>query len=298
MPINFPFLGETLALLSALFWALAVIFFKKSGERTHPLGLNFFKNFLALILFLPTLTLLGEPLVPRVSLSEFALFFLSGLLGMSVGDTLFFASLNRLGAGISAIISYTYSPLLIGLSLFFLKENLRLIQILGIILILFALLLTTQIKLPEKVKKRTLLLGIALGLLSTAATAIGVILIKPLLAKNSLFVVTAIRLFAGLVGVSFFILFLPNRKEIIKSAFARKGFGYNLGGAIFGTYIALTIWLGGMKFTPVSIAAPLNQLSNIFIFLLAALILKEPFNRERVFALIFAFIGALLVIIG
>ncbi|MEO0099344.1 MAG: DMT family transporter, partial [candidate division WOR-3 bacterium] len=162
MPINFPFLGETLALLSALFWALAVIFFKKSGERTHPLGLNFFKNLFALILFLPTLTLLGEPLVPRVSLSEFALFFLSGLLGMAIGDSLFFASLNRIGAGISAIISYTYSPLLIGLSLFFLKENLRLIQILGIILILFALLLTTQIKLPEKVKKRTLLLGIAL----------------------------------------------------------------------------------------------------------------------------------------
>ncbi len=298
MPVNFPFFGETLALLCALFWAFAVILFKKSGETAHPLGLNLFKNLLALILFIPTLLILKEPLMPRMRFCEFARFFTSGILGMAVGDTLFFMSLNRIGAGLSAIVGYMYSPLLISLSLIFLKESLTPLQILGIALILFALFLTSQIRVPQNIPRKTLFIGIILGVLSTLATAVSIILIKPLLAQTSLLWATAFRLLAGLMGVFFFILILPERKRVLASAFIKKGLGYAIGGTVLGTYIALTVWLGGMKFTLVSVAAPLNQLSNIFIFILSALILKEPVNFRRAIAIISAFTGALLVFIG
>jgi len=298
MPAAFPFLGETLALLCALFWAFAVILFKKSGETAHPLGLNLFKNLLALVLFIPTLLFFHEPLLPRMPLFDLARFFLSGILGMAIGDTLFFMSLNRIGAGLSAIVGYMYSPLIIALSLFFLKECLTLLQILGIALILAALLLTSQIKVPEKIKRKTLFIGIILGVLSSAATAASIVLIKPLLAKTSLLWATAFRLFAGLIGVIFFILFMPERRRILGSTFTTKGLGYTIGATILGTYIALTVWLGGMKFTQASVAAPLNQLSNIFIFILSALLLKEPVNSKRIIAIIIAFTGALLVFIG
>jgi drug/metabolite transporter (DMT)-like permease len=42
----------------------------------------------------------------------------------------------------------------------------------------------------------------------------------------------------------------------------------------------------------------LNQLSNIFIFILAALVLKEPVTLRRLIAIILAFGGALLVFFG
>jgi len=54
-------------------------------------------------------------------------------------------------------------------------------------------------------------------------------------------------------------------------------------------------WVGGMKFTEVSRASLLNQLSTIFIFILATLILKERLTLRRVGAIALGFGGAILV---
>lgn len=296
MPLKLPYLGEILALLSALFWAFAVILFKKSGETRHPLTLNIFKNLLATILLIPTIVLFREPLLPRLSLHDYVCFIASGILGMAIGDTLFFASLNRIGASLSAIVSYMYSPALVILSILLLKETLSPFQFIGIFLILAALLTTTRIELPQNLTRGRLLTGVLLGVLSTLATAIGVIIIKPLLAQNSILWVTLIRLFAALISLFIITLLLPERRVLLSSLFIRKGIGYPILATILGTYLALTVWLGGIKFTRVSIAAPLNQLSNIFIFILAALLLKEPITLRKIGAIVIAFAGALLVV--
>jgi drug/metabolite transporter (DMT)-like permease len=295
---TYPYLGQTLALLSAVIWAFAVILFKKSGETVHPIALNLFKNLFALILFLPTMAIFHETLFRSVPLSEYAIFLISGILGLAIGDTFFFMSLNRIGAGISAIVGYMYSPSIIILSVLFLRESLSLLQILGVILILSALLSTTQIKLPEKLSRKALLIGILWGVLSAASTGIGIVLIKPMLGNTPLLWATEIRLIAGFFSLLVITLFLPARNRIISSLFTIKGLGYTIGGTVVGTYIALVVWLGGMKYTQASIAAPLNQISNIFVFILAAMILKEPITLRRILAIIVAFGGASLVFFG
>ncbi len=297
MPLNFnfPLLGETLALFSALLWALAVILFKKSGETVHPLGLNLFKNMLALVLLIPTLIIFHTPLVPTIPFAYYLRFVLSGLLGMTLGDTLFFISLNRLGANLAAITSYTYSPLMVIFSMVFLKERILPLQIFGMGLILTALLLISNYRNPIQISRRNLLTGITLGILSTASTAVGVIIIKPLLAQIPLLWATAFRLMIGMIGVTVVTLVLPERKKIISSIFKLHGLGYSTAGTVLGTYLALTVWLGGMKFTQVSVAAPLNQLSNIFVFIFSALFLREPITRHRLLAIIAAGIGAAII---
>lgn len=295
MPANIPFLGETLALFSALFWALAVILFKKSGETVHPIGLNLFKNMLALTLLTPTLIIFHTPLMPTMPFTDYFRFVLSGLLGMTLGDTLFFMSLNRLGANLAAITSYTYSPLMVIFSMVFLKERIVPRQILGIVLILTALFLISSYRTQSQISRRNLLTGITFGILSTASTAVGVIIIKPLLAQTPLLWAAAFRLMIGMIGVAVVTLVLPERKKIISSLFKLRGLGYSTAGTVLGTYLALTVWLGGMKFTQVSVAAPLNQLSNIFIFIFSALFLREPITRRRLVAIITAGIGAVLV---
>lgn len=298
MPINFPYLGQTLALVCAVFWAIAVIFFKKSGETVHPIGLNLFKNLLAIILIIPTMMVFRETFFRPIPFNEYAIFLISGILGMAIGDTLFFMSLNRIGAGLTAIVGYMYSPSIILFSVLFLKESLNLLQIIGVILILSALLSTTQIKLPKNLTRKGLLIGLLWGTLASIATAIGIVLIKPLLGKTPLLWATEIRLLAGFISLSIITLFLPSRKRIIASVFTTKGLGYTIGGSLFGAYLALIVWIGGMKYTQASVAAPLNQISNIFVFILAAMILKEPITFRRILAVIIAFGGALLVFLG
>ena len=49
---------------AALFWAAAVIMFKKSGETFSPMALNLFKGVVTLLLLVPTLWFAGVPLFP------------------------------------------------------------------------------------------------------------------------------------------------------------------------------------------------------------------------------------------
>ena len=103
-------LGEATALLTAIIWALAVIMFKKSGEEVHPVGLNLFKVIMAGVLLVPTALLFGENLLRPAPIEDYLLLLLSGVLGIGIADTLFFKSLNALGAGLSAIVDCLYSP--------------------------------------------------------------------------------------------------------------------------------------------------------------------------------------------
>jgi drug/metabolite transporter (DMT)-like permease len=49
-----------------------------------------------------------------------------------------------------------------------------------------------------------------------------------------------------------------------------------------------------MKFAFASVAAILNQMNTIFIFILAALFLGEKATRRKIVAVVLAFIGAFL----
>ena len=120
--------GETLALITAIVWSISVILFKKSGETVRPLGLNLFKNTLTLLLVPPTMLVLGESLFAPAPLMDYVLLLFSGVLGIGIADTLFFWSLNLLGAARSAIVDCLYSPVIILLSIFWLDERLTITQ--------------------------------------------------------------------------------------------------------------------------------------------------------------------------
>jgi drug/metabolite transporter (DMT)-like permease len=65
--------------------------------------------------------------------------------------------------------------------------------------------------------------------------------------------------------------------------------------SFLATYLSLVIWMGGMKYTQASIASALNQMGAIFIFILAAIFLKEKITLLKLTAVIIAFAGAILV---
>jgi drug/metabolite transporter (DMT)-like permease len=293
-----PYFGEILSFLTAIVWAFAVILFRKSGETVDPIALNLFKNLLAIILFLPTMLIFGEPLLRHVPHSEYLLLFLSGLIGIGIGDTLFLKSLNLIGAGLSAIVECMYSPFIIGLSILWLGESMTLLQIIGVLFVVSAVLFTMHVKERGKVSRRDLLLGILFGVIATASMGVGIVMIKPLLERSPLLWAMEVRLFGGVFGLVIITLFHPFRRRIISSLFIPRGWGYTISGSFLGSYLAMLIWLAGMKYTKASIASALNQTSTIFIFVFAAILLKEPITTRRILAVILAVLGALLVFLG
>jgi drug/metabolite transporter (DMT)-like permease len=294
----FPYFGEILALSTACVWAFAVILFKKSGETAHPLALNLFKSLLGVALFLLTMALTNRTIFRAAPVSDYALLLVSGALGIGIADTLFFMSLNTLGAALSSIVDCAYSPIIIGLSILWLGESLSLWQMLGVALIVSAVVEATLGKRPAGLTRGRLGLGIFLGIAAMASMGIGIVSVKPLLERSPLMWAAEIRLLGGVLTLLLILLLHPQRRAILGSLTHTRGWGYVLPGSFLGAYVSLILWMGGMKYAQASVAAGLNQTSNIFVFIFAALFLREPITRTRTLAIVLGMIGAYLVTFG
>ena len=290
-----PYQGESLALITAVVWAIAVILFKKSGESVHPIGLNLFKNVLAVTLFIPTLWAIEGYVFRPAPWQDYGLLLLSGALGIGVADTLFFHCLNRLGASLTAIVDCFYAPFIIGLSMVWLGDTLSWLQVIGVVLIISAVLTATYPRRTGSVDRKNLILGITYGLLALALMALGIVMIKSLLDRSPLLWVTETRLVGGVIVLWLALAFHRDRRKIIRSVLSSGRRTYTITGSFVGGYLAMLLWLAGMKFTQVSTAAALNQTSNIFIFIFAAMFLKEKITIQRSIGIFFAVAGALLV---
>lgn len=292
-----PGVGEMLALITAVVWALAVVFFRRSGENVHPVALNFFKNVLAVCLFVPTAWIMGESLNHDAGTTDYLYMVLGGVLGIAVADTMFFVSLNYLGAGLSAIVSCMYSPFIILLSVMILGESLTVVQVLGVALIVAAVLAPVFEKAGSGIEKRALVVGTLWGLASLAAMAASIVPLKPILDRSPLVWAATLRMAGGALGLAVYLAFAKERRAILATL---KGgnFRFTLAGSLLGGYFSMFLWLGGMKYTLASIAGALNQTSNIFLFIFGALLLKEAVTRERMAGILLGVVGAFLVIIG
>ena len=295
---SIPYIGEILSLLTAVFWAVAVILFKKSGETVHPLGLNLFKNALGFLLILITLGVFKEAFFHPVPLADYLLLMLSGAIGIGIGDTLLFACLNLIGAGLTAIVDCLYSPFIIALAVLFLGERLTFLQIFGAVLVVLSVLTISLVQGGIDIDRRKLFQGIILGTLAMMATAVGVIIVKPMLSRLPFLWATEVRMLGALLALTLVVFFHSGRRKILSSILDKKTRLYVLFGSFFGAYMAMLFWLGGMKLTKASIASALNQTNSIFIIILAAIWLKEPLNARRIIGIIIAFLGVLLVSFG
>ncbi|HVP91630.1 MAG TPA: DMT family transporter [Terriglobales bacterium] len=292
---RFRSLGELMAIGSGLVWAAAVILYKVSGRTVHPLGLNLFKNVLALVFMAPTMLLLGERLLPPVPAKSVGLLLLSGFLGIAVSDTLFFYCLNRLGASLVAIVDCFYSPFVIGLSYVMLGERMAAWQIVGVVLIISAVLAASRSNGDgAPVARKDLVAGLVYGVLAMFFVAVGIVIVKPALATESVVWATLVRVVGGAIPLGLLIPLLPQRRAILKPLLDRANWKAMVPASFLGSYLSLILWMGGMKYAKVSVAAALNQLNTIFIVVLAALFLKERLGFWKIAAVVLAFLGAYL----
>jgi drug/metabolite transporter (DMT)-like permease len=270
---NIPYIGEIFALAAPICWSVAVILFRKTGETVPALALNLFKTVLALVLFFATLFISGESLFRSVEVRDYVLLLVSGAIGIGIADTLFFMTLNRLGAGLQAIINTSYSPSIIILSYLFLHERLSPPQLLGVVLILSAVLSVGWMRGEPRMRlqRSVLLVGIVLGVLATSTQAVSIVMIKPSLGEYPLIWANCWRLLGGLVMTILLLPLLPQRRQALASLRNPRVWPVMIPGSIMGTYVSLMFWLGGMKYTQASTASALNQTATLWTFLLAAL---------------------------
>ena len=187
---------------------------------------------------------------------------------------------------------------LIFLSFLWIDERLTWVQLAGVILILSAVLEATRGGQGARLDVRRRMIGVGWGVVAVAAMAVGVVMIKPILNDAPLLWALQIRLIGGVAALALFLWVNPARKSILRTLLVRESRSYTVISSVVGGYVAMLVWLGGIKLTKASIAAALNQTNTVFILIFAALILREPITPARLVAIILAAIGATLVTFG
>lgn len=288
-------LGDIYALLTAVVWAFAMISFRVASLEFHPIPLKFFQNTVALMLFFLSLWILRQPFWPSLTNFEWLRLILSAVIGIAIGDTFHIAAVRRLGAGLQAIVDCLYSPILIGLAFLFFGETLTWFEILGVGLISGAIVLASIDHSSIRIKKRDLITGLTYGFFCQLAMGLCVILIKDLLHKESVWTLTTYRfLFANIVLIGTQLLFV--RDQSLSTAFRKvKTWIWTVPGAVLGPYASTLLWFLGFKYTHAGRAAIFNQTSSFFIILLAAVFLKERLTGLRLFAMVLAILGGVIV---
>ena len=296
--MNSDLLGRTLALLSAFLWAAGVIFFKRAGKTFPPLTLNLFKTAAAALLLLPMFFVFCIPLVPGgLAGKDWLIAIASGVMGITVADSLFFVCLNRVGAGLAAIAECLYSPFVMLFSWLVLAEAIRLQAIVGAGLVISGVFAATWNGKRGAVSQRDLVLGMCAGAGAMLVMGLSIVLMKPLMDHASILWITEIRALAAAFGL--LLLQLGSRQSRTHFSLLLKPrlWGDALPGTIFGSVLSMTAWVAAFSLTDVTSAAILNQTNTIIIVVLASVWLKEPFTRHRLLATLLAVSGSVLVLL-
>jgi len=285
--------GDIYAILTALCWSCGVIFFGIAGRVLSSLQISLLKNIVGVIGFLSFIVLKGDAF-PAFNDKEYIVLIISGIIGVAVGDILFLASLRRIGAGLSAIVSTGYTILIFILAYLMYGEVISFISYIGGTLVIIGVIIGTIDKSLDDSPKQ-IILGVLYGLIANLCTAYSVLLLRPIMEIHPVVPIALIRFSTGIIVSAVGILFLKG--QIVLKDTVLKGFtNYNLlAGAFFGTFLSVIFWLAGFKYTLAGRAAIYNQLSTIFIILLASIFLNEMMTKRKWIAVTLALIGSFIV---
>jgi drug/metabolite transporter (DMT)-like permease len=286
--------GIACALASGFAWAVGAILYRRLSDRLSAPGLNLTKSVLSVGVLATATLLFGLQPIDRQSL---ALLAVSGVLGIAVGDTLFFMALKHLGATIVLLLVTLGQVLTVVLAVVLLGEKSSGLVWLGIALVILGVALGMLTKLTEE-NRRYNLRGLLFGLLAVAAMAVGVIITKRGIATVSAVQATTIRMVSGVIGLVVWGLatgrtaewLAPLRDRTLVRNVAVAVCVASLGG----------FWLShvAIKYVEVSIANTLNSTEPIFVLPLAAIFLRERIRWNVVVGAVVAVGGVVVILQG
>lgn len=290
-------LGVLAALGSGAAWALGAILFRRIGERASPTAMNLAKSLLGLAVIGLAVIVVG---VASVDLDSAVRLAGSGVLGIAVGDTLFFAALVRLEPRVTLLLATVGHVFTVLLAALLLGERPGSFAWAGIALVIAGVgwVLQAGAEPGDAPPGGGRGLGITFGVLSALATSAGLLLAKTGLAEVDALQATWIRLAAGVVGVAIW-------------SGARGHLRADLGalrtpGLVRQLVLAVTVvmfggfWLSmvALKHTHASVATALAATEPVFVLPLAWWLLGERVSVRAVAAATVAVAGVVLILLA
>ena len=261
------FQGEIAALSAAALWAFATLMFGRLGKQLSPLALNLIKGFMAIGFIVLTLAV-RQQLLASLPMGSVLLLLISGIAGIGLGDTAYFATVNILGARQALLLEMLAPPMAALMSWVFLQEKLSILAWLGMALTLTGIIWVVGEQSPKGhgAQSTTLLTrGIFFGILAALGQSIGSVLSRAALADTAVDPLwsTLLRLSAGLMCIGGLFLWRRKEQEVVHPS--RRLLGGVAIAAFFGTYLGIWLQQIALKYSPTGIAQSLLATSPIMV---------------------------------
>ena len=283
--------GILSALLSACSWAFGTITFERIGKVVPFVGITFLKGVFSIVLMILLIIITGG-LYP-IGWWEFSFLALSGIVGITIGDSLFFKSLQDLGAKTQVIFFLLGQILTMILSLLFLGELLSVEQYIGAFILLAGVIVTTwgtQTNHPNKAR------GILLGLLSMTCFSVSAIMVKAAISDVPVITATFYRMVFGTIFTLGYGIASKNFTGWIQPLKDKKLLGLFVTNVIVITYGGFMLSMAAIKYISVSLASVLSATEPIFVLMLAFLIMRERATKRELIGTVITLIGLFLII--
>lgn len=183
------FFYEIAALGAAATWAVGGLVSARPAAHLGAIGFNCMRMWFV-VLFLGVYVL-AMGTWSTVDASHAPYIFMSGFIGIFMGDTLLFLTLNRMGPRRTAILFSMNAPMSAVLGWLFLGEQLSLLAVLGILAVISGVILAIafgkrkdQLHKWEAIKG-PIAVGVLFGTLAALSQSVGSIIIRPVMESGA-----------------------------------------------------------------------------------------------------------------
>ena len=294
--------GEVASIVAALVWSFSITLYAKYGQHVDSIVLNINKNLVAGICLVLTAVAMHIPW-PQ-AWSQLPLLGLSGIIGIAIGDTLFFLALLRIGANLTSALQ-CLAPLLAALlAVWFLDEGMTPMETVGMVITVLAVSLVVLFSKksspsPEVNTRHIFFSGVALAIASAACHAIGIVMSRHSLQHVDVVYGTLARLIPAFAALT-----LWHRRKSRGSAnrvalWASKRQGVYLTLAAFlGTYLGLILMSLSTKYTKAGVGTALSSTYPIWVIPIARVVTQERSNWIGAVGTIVAVVGIIIMLLG
>lgn len=257
-------LGELACLGAALCWAISVALFRRPIAVEGAVTVNFGKNTIAATLLGVTAAALGQfagiaEIEPRILF----LIVLSGLLGLTLGDSALFLAVDRLGPH-RALLFQTLAPIFAAAISFLLTgELITLTQSAGVALVLIGVSIVVAPGRGET-SRPLAWAGVGWAVVAAFGQGAGVALSKTVMATLPVFTASFLRQASAVLGL---LVVLALQRQLRHGLGVFRSFGRLrplLLPSVLSAYIGFSLMMGGISVAPASVAAVLLSVTPVF----------------------------------
>jgi drug/metabolite transporter (DMT)-like permease len=287
-------IGMTAALGSAASWALGSVLFKRISAKMSPMAMTLAKGVLACIFLAIVAILYRQFALPGKT--ELLFLTLSGLLGIAVGDTLFFAALSRLTPLVLVLFMMLGHVATAALGVVILGERPPFLVWVGLACVLAGVgtVLCEDI-MRDKSEAKNQLAGYLFGALAMACFSSSIIIAKPALESVPTVQGTLLRMVAGTIGILLVGAGLRRLGGWLTPLASPREFASFCGATAVVTFGGFWLSLVGIKYCAVAVANTLGATEPLFTLPLTWFVLRDRVRIAQIVGTAVSVAGIIIV---